>query len=69
MIASDIPVVREALGSHSTFLHPDDVPAWRKAMADHARSRDCNPAAVLHAHGLRDLHPAGTLQFSIGYPF
>jgi hypothetical protein len=33
VIASDLPVVREAVGRHATFLDPDDVPAWRAAMA------------------------------------
>jgi alpha-1,3-rhamnosyl/mannosyltransferase len=49
VIASDIPVVREALGRHATFLHPDDISAWRRAMAEHADRRGCDDAAIRHA--------------------
>jgi alpha-1,3-rhamnosyl/mannosyltransferase len=50
VVASDIPVVREALGRYATFVNPNDVDGWRTALLFHAdTSTEPDPAAVRHA--------------------
>jgi alpha-1,3-rhamnosyl/mannosyltransferase len=50
VIASDLPVVREAVGRHATFLNPDDVPKWRSAMTDAVeRPHGDDATAIRHA--------------------
>lgn len=50
VIASDLPVIREALGRHGRFLDPDDVPAWRSAMTEAAETPNTSQfAGVRHA--------------------
>ncbi len=50
VIASDIPVVREALGRHATLLNPDDVSAWRKTMHELADApKECDRIGIRHA--------------------
>jgi alpha-1,3-rhamnosyl/mannosyltransferase len=48
VIASDLPVVREAVGRHATFLNPDDVPAWQDAMAGTVEMPPGLDASAIH---------------------
>jgi alpha-1,3-rhamnosyl/mannosyltransferase len=49
VVASDIPVVREALGRHATFLNPDDVAAWSATMRTLAETPNrIDSSGILH---------------------